>query len=409
MIDRRVLRGSVSRLIQGLSFVAAVWLPQEARAADLPGPPSSLDFRLQFDQAKVAPQPIVESDKGPYLVTEVELNGHRLPALLDTGSEFTLVDSSVAQQVGLKPTETFNAGAWGGTIRVSVAEIDSLAVGAFTRKGGWIGVSDLGQVRQLVPQHFSVLLGADFLTQVAVETDRDSGSVTFLPSGVRPSDVFTTVPLGISEPGNHFVIPLRVNGHGIDVRIDTGADGELSLVNSKWPELVPTNAPTTDLAQVGAGGLYLETIAQLNSATIGNLPIGQSIADRIPDGGATRTDGVIGMGALSRLNFILDARGGTMAVARAQKPYAPADKTMVGIQGRATDQGLEVIHVMAHSPAQEAGLKDGDRICTVDGEQISPAWKGTPKGRWMLGPAGRVVTLGRCGGGSVEVTLRPFY
>jgi C-terminal processing protease CtpA/Prc len=98
-----------------------------------------------------------------------------------------------------------------------------------------------------------------------------------------------------------------------------------------------------------------------------------------------------------------------MAIAGAQKPYADEPKTMVGIQGRTTDQGLQIIHVMAHSPAQEAGLRDGDRICTVDGERISAAWKGTPEGKWMLGPAGKIVTLGRCGGGAVEVTLRPFY
>jgi predicted aspartyl protease len=408
MSDRGNSRSLVSRVIAGLCFVAAVWLPQAAVAREA-GPPSNVRFQLKFDQSKVSPQPIVDADKGPFLVTEVEVNGHPVPALLDTGSEFTLVDSSVAPGLGLKPAGTFETGAEGGKIQVGQAEIESLAFGGFTRSGGWIGLTDLGPLRQLVPQNFAMILGADMLAQVAVVADRDSGTITFLRSGTRPSGDFTTVPLGISEPGNHFVIPLWVNGKGVDVRIDSGADSELRLVASRWPSLIPATARATDLAQAGAGGIYVSPIADVDSATIGNLPIGEAIADRIADGGATRVDGVIGMGLLSRFNFILDARAGRLALARARKPFMVDDKTMVGIQGPLTDEGLKIIHVMARSPAQEAGLKDGDRICSVDGEKITAAWKGTPKGKWMLGPPGKVVTLGRCGGGTVQVTLRPFY
>jgi hypothetical protein len=51
----------------------------------------------------------------------------------------------------------------------------------------------------------------------------------------------------------------------------------------------------------------------------------------------------------------------------------------------------------------------GDRICAVDGETIRAAWYGDPKHEWMAGPEGKTVVLGRCGGGTVRVTLRKFY
>jgi C-terminal processing protease CtpA/Prc len=82
---------------------------------------------------------------------------------------------------------------------------------------------------------------------------------------------------------------------------------------------------------------------------------------------------------------------------------------MVGIQGPPTDDGITIMHVMAHSPAEAAGLKMGDRICAVDGETIRAAWYGDPKHEWMAGPEGKTVVLGRCGGGTVRVTLRKFY
>lgn len=410
MIHRRNMWVRVSRLVQALSLLAAVWLPQTVEAAESASPPSTMTFRLSFDKSKVAPQPIVDADKGAFLVTEIELNGHRLPALLDTGSEVTIVDPAVAKEIGLKTHEQFDATAAGGkkfnTLR---ADSPRIVAGAFTRTGGWVGVADLSELEELAPQHFSVVLGADFLAQVALEVNRDAGTITFLPSGTRPGGAFTTAPLGVSQPGNHFVIPLYVDGHPMDVTIDSGADDDMTIVKSQWPQVVPSNAKTTDLAQLGVGGIVVEPFVRLNSATIGNLPVGEIETTGTPDGVDTRFQGVIGMGVLSRFNLFLDARAGIIGLARTREPAKRSEATMVGIQGHTTDQGLEVIHVMAHSPAQEAGLKDGERICTVDGERITPAWRGTPKDKWWLGPAGKVVTLGRCGGGTVQVTLRPFY
>jgi hypothetical protein len=410
MIHQRNAWVRVSRLIQALLLLAAIWLPQAVNAEDSAAPPATTTFRLSFDKSKVAPQPIVDADKGSYLVTEIELNGHRLPALLDTGSEITIVDPAVAKEIGLKTGQQLDATAVGGK-KFNVLRADSprLTAGAFTRTGGWVAVADFSELEEMIPQHFSVILGADFLAQVALQVDRDAGTITFLSSGTHPGGAFTTAPLDVSQPGNQFVIPLYVDGHPIDVQIDSGADDDMTIVNSQWPKVVPRNAKTTDLAELGVGGFVVRPFVRLDSAAIGSVAVGTIEATGTPDGVDTRFQGDIGMGVLSRFNLFLDARAGIIGLARTQKPPKPAEATMVGIQGHTTDQGLEVIHVMAHSPAQEAGLKDGERICTVDGERITPAWKGTPKGKWWLGPAGKVVTLGRCGGGTVQVTLRPFY
>lgn len=405
----RTLLGSA--FLHGLMVFAALSLPQAAQASSSADKDSwTIRFHLSFDKQKAVFQPLIGADKGALLVTEVELNGQRVPALLDTGCEFTIVDSALAKKLGLHLGAPFEAGAYGGKLHVIRADIDKLQAGAITRTGGWVGVTDLTAFNDASPQHFSVILGADFLSQVAVDVDRDSQSIAFLRTGTRPSAGFTTAPLHVSQPGNHFSIPLSANGRLIDMRIDTGSDGDLTLVDPKWSAVVPADAPTTDSASIGAGGgLYLQTIVRLHSASIGGLSVGDPVASRAADHEATRTDGVVGMGVLSRFNLFLDAHAGVVGIAATQNPAKPVDPTMVGIQGQTTDQGLQVVHVMARSPAQEAGIRDGDRICTVDGEKITPAWKGTPKDKWMLGPAGKVVTLGRCGGGIVQVTLRPFY
>src|SRR6185437_4140855 len=104
----------------------------------------------------------------------------RVPALLDTGCEFTIVDSSLAKELVLHLGVPFDAGAYGGKIHVIRADIDKLVAGGITRTGGWVGVADLSAFDAASPQPFSLLLGADFLSPVAVEVDRDSQSIAFL-------------------------------------------------------------------------------------------------------------------------------------------------------------------------------------------------------------------------------------
>jgi C-terminal processing protease CtpA/Prc len=91
------------------------------------------------------------------------------------------------------------------------------------------------------------------------------------------------------------------------------------------------------------------------------------------------------------------------AIARPQKLPRQRDESLTGIQGPLTDDGLNIVHVMAHSPAAAAGLKDGDKVCLVDGKKVRLVKS------WEDGPVGKTVILGLCGGGTVSLTLRQFY
>jgi predicted aspartyl protease len=385
-----------------LTLATAARSPQAADAPPDQIPPI-IHFKFYFDRSKMGPQPIIGADKGPLLVTEVEVNGHWLPAVLDTGTELSTIDSSVAKDIGLKIGKASDIGTMGGAAQVSVAYVDEIAAGGFVRRGGWISVSDLSAVDGVFAQHFSMLLGAEFLAQVALEVDRDKETVTFLPSGTHLSGVWTKVPLHLRQPGNHYYVRVSVNGRPLDVRVDTGGDDELRLGESQWAHVVPASARTTDLAAVALGGMYVEPIARVQGAAIGGVPIGDVITTNPATGLDSKSDGALGMGILSRFNLLLDPHHRVFAIAKPQKPRPPRVETLTGIQGPLTDDGLNVVHVMAKSPAAAAGLKDGDKICTVDGIQIRLAK------RWEDGPAGKTVILGRCGGGTVSLTLRQFY
>lgn len=374
-------------------------------------PPTGDNFYFCFDGSRISPQPIIDGDKGPFIVVEVELDGHKLPALLDTGAEVSIVDASIAKRIGLKASGSYGITAMDGKqAPAQKAPIGQLTIGGFIRKGGIVGIADLSATRSAAGQPFEMILGADILLQVALFVDRDNLSLLVIPNSANAAGSTWVAPLRVQQPGNLLMTNLSVDGHPITVELDTGADGELMLRDAKWAEIVSPTARTTTFVGASAAGLRATPLVRLHDVRIGDKPTGDAIATRVTNATATgQSDGLLGMGLLSRYTLFLNPRAGVMVLTEPKKPVPPRRETMAGIQGMPTDQGITILHVMAHSPADAAGLKAGDRICTIDGETVSAAWAGTPKNDWMTGPEGKTVMLGRCGGGSVRLTLQRFY
>jgi len=406
-------RRSIALLVRILALFAALLLPGMARA-DCPPPeipPAGDGFYYCFDGAKIGPQPIIQADKGPFIVVEVSLNGHKLPALLDTGAEISVIDASVAKEIGLKVGGSYGITAMDGRqAQGRTAPVDELVIGGFIRNRGIVAIADLRAMRQAARQPFAMMLGGDVLSQVALFVDRDDQTLVVLPNNAKVNGSNWVAPLRLQQPGSVFLTDLSVEGHAITVRLDTGADDELMLRDTKWAGIVPPTAHPTTIAAAGVAGVYAAPLVRLNDMKIGGKPIGDAMATQVNGAASTGlSDGIIGMGILARYSLFLNPQAGVMVLTPPRKPPRPRDVTMVGIQGPPTDQGITIMHVMAHSPAEAAGLKPGDRICTVDGEKVSRAWAGTAKNEWMSGPEGKIVVLGRCGGGVVRVALRRFY
>jgi hypothetical protein len=396
-----------------LILFGALLLPSVAEA-DCPPPqtPPPVDgFYFCFDGTKIAPQPIIDGDKGPFIVAEVELNGHKLPALFDTGAGISIVDSSVAKEIGLRTGDPATITVLSGQRTTArKAPIDQLVIGGYIRKGGIVAVTDMSALRRAVRQPFAMIVGADVLLQVALLVDRDANSVFVIPNNAKVNGLDWTAPLRIQQPGNLMMTDLTVDGHPITVKLDTGAEDELILGETKWAEIVPPTARVTTFGGGDLAGPRITHLVRFNDVRIGGKSIGDAIATQVPSAPSTeRSDGVLGVRILSRYNLFLNPEAGVMLLAELKKPAPPRRETMVGIQGPPTDDGIAIMHVMAHSPAEAAGLKAGDRICTIDGETVRSDWSGTPKNDWMTGPEGKTVVLGRCGGGSVKLTLRRFY
>lgn len=99
------------------------------------------------------------------IVIPVSINGAP-PAqfLLDTGTNTTLVTPEFARQLSLRPTGRVELLTVAGAQLVVQTQANTVAVGAHTVRGLEMLISDLGAVRQTVPQ-VSGVLGMNFLAR----------------------------------------------------------------------------------------------------------------------------------------------------------------------------------------------------------------------------------------------------
>lgn len=354
------------------------------------------------------------------MVVRIELNGQPVNALVDTGMPMTTVDAGWAAAHAI-PWQAYGSvgNLGGGETQVGIAPVGTLRIGGMLQTGGAIQVADLARLSQVAGIAIEGVIGADFLSQQAVEIDFDSRRIRFRPSGALPPPG-ARMPLQLRERGARMLTVITVskdqNGDAgkeakrLDpVLIDTGDDSSLTITRAAWPDAA-AHLRLTDIAAMAMGGtIYLTDIARLDGVQLGGQAL-NAVPVRFEGKPADAGDAArIGVELFTRFNVFMDVRAGVMVLSPRRTTPAPAEVTMAGTQGPWTDEGLELLHVMRGSPAQALGLKAGERICTIDGERVTAAGQNGPLSRWSRGPAGKVVKLGMCDGRNLSLTLRDFY
>ncbi len=336
------------------------------------------------------------------------VNGNPILALLDTGAPYTAMDIAFAQESGIKLAETIAPAR--NRLRVLTGPIETMTIGPITQSGGGLAAIDLSSMQKLMNVPLTMVLGADFLRNVAIEVDFDSGRLRILPSGSKGPEGIT-VPLSLLGSANRFIISMKVGQVPVNrVLIDTGINATMSVTTAVWKRLPLAGVSVTSAQAVGLYGPEIWPLARFEGVAIGPAAIPGKIdvlAD--PDGILdSPVDGLIGMEALRNFNIFLDAHARRMTLSPRTYPHHMQPPSTIGILGFRVPRGFSAQHVMKGSPAALAGMNDGDVVCTVNGQSIA---SGQPMSRenWAAKPVGTTLTLGLCSGRDVAVTLREFY
>lgn len=363
-------------------FIASNFYAQENDRLDLKYLSSKSSIVIPFE---------LEND---FIVVDVYLeNIVPLRFIVDTGAEYSLVlDKDLVDLLDVSYRRKFD---------ISGADMDSvltayLATGMNFRVANSM-IAKNRSILVLKENYFKFeritgtnihgILGGDFLSRFVVEFDYRSQRM-FLhdPARHKVSKRYQRVKSTFARNRPFLRLPVSVDGNSTNERkllLDTGAGLFLLLYTAENdstdlpPRVIPTN-----IAE-GLGGAIKGNVGRSKSVKIGKQEFGDVITyfqnspflrgdERI---GKNRIrDGIIGNTLLRRFNLIIDYVQREVYLRPTRKWKKPVKYDRSGLQVAAGGRGLRtflITDVLPGSPADEAGLKIGDRIKKLNGNPAS--------------------------------------
>jgi len=165
-----------------------------------------------------------------------------------------------------------------------------------------------------------------------------------------------------------------------NLAVDSGAYSALRLYRPylKKHHLLELHAPLIDSFGFGLGGEFPEKLGRVSSLRIGSLAVKEPVTSfSDARSGATSGsdyDGTIGGAVLDRFKVIFDYPHQQIILEPTSSFSSTWRVDTSGLILRASGAHLttiSVLHVLGNTPAAAAGIKEGDIIMSVDGQDSS--------------------------------------
>lgn len=251
----------------------------------------------------------------PLILLPVEVNDHGpFEFILDTGAGTSLLSTELAEKLKVKVLGSKQGQSAGGAVSVSLAKVDSVAVGTARLTDLDVGIVDLKQIGAVVGARIDGDLGYNFLKSFRISIDYEKSQLRF--DDPRRLDVFnrggkTEIALRLANPAKPLIlVDVHANRQGpFQFAIDTGTS-----TTAITPELAkrlrvkgsPIGPGTTAGAQVAVTAGILSSF-MVGGAKIDDMPV--VIADffgPLSDAIGARLDGIVGYNFLRNYKVVID-------------------------------------------------------------------------------------------------------
>jgi hypothetical protein len=309
---------------------------------------------------------------------DAKINGKRARLCFDSGADYFILTREGAQRLGLKFTEpATNTVVPPGQVPRGITEECSLSLEGTTGSARF-EVVDIPRYRQI---DFVGVVGWWSLRNNIIEMDANADRITFLSK--VPKRVADWIQLAVVTNGGFLIleIPHASGPHGA-LCIDSGSERGVDLAPDKWRawKALHPHQPTTLNAFITLGdGLVVREEAWANELVFGPLvltrvPVIEATPMEVALVG-TNYEGDLGLAALKRLDLIVDGKR-SVAYLRAKKtpPSAYSHNRLGAVfVPKDVESNEFVARVADGSPAQEAGVRNGDVLLKVNGTTITKA------------------------------------
>ena len=353
--------------------------------------------------------------RGNRIFLKGTVNGHPVDIMLDSAAERTVMDRSLAQELGMKSAGTMQAPAATSMETFDVIKDTDVSVAGLTLGKLSIWGGDLKFTAAQVGHKIDLVLGAEAFKAALVDIDFEARRIAFhdpakfhIPPGFRSMAV-------VPEPGSDGIrtIMLSIEGKApVATIFDLGSSIPMTISQPyEQAEQFLNGRPSTDILAGGVGGLTPHDVATLHSIKLGDTELRDVPAmfnrgaDELP-----RTGALVGIDVFSRFRLITDYRHDALYLQpNAAAMTQPFLKDRTGLRAAFAGDHLQVVYVSKGSPAERDGWKAGDTVVAINGQKIGPEYSTSALAQWKNGPAGTKVELTRGDGSKQTLTLAEYY
>jgi hypothetical protein len=341
---------------------------------------SRLDFRITSGKSFVkVPFELFENN----ILIRVGINNSQ-PAwfIFDTGANINLVNERLFRNLGLGSERAVDLTGGGGTVQGSLTEDVTVSLPGVEAYRQVTASAPLGPLPSYFGRDVEGIIGTPFIKNFVVEIDYARKVLTLYdPKFYNLSGERDAVELE-NRNGYPFIkVGLSLNGRDTitdDFMIDSGSVRTLQI-NKPFADAhrILSALPKANTAEgLGGAGIAGDTKfvdARISSLRLGRYMIGRPVVSISQDAagyGAGGDAGVVGGEVLRRFTVTLDYRSKRILLkpnARFTEPYE-SDMSGLELVTRADDfKAIQIKRVRAHFPADDAGLREGDTIVSVNG------------------------------------------
>ena len=251
----------------------------------------------------------------PLILLPVQVNGDGpFEFILDTGAGTSLLSSDLAKKLKIKIISTKEGQSAGGKISVSLAKVDSLAVGQAKLDDVDVGIVDLTHIGNTIGTKIDGDIGYNFLKHFRITIDYHDCEIRLdEPRRIQRlgRSSKAEVPMRLASLAKPLLlVDVHANGHGpFQFAIDTGTSTTAiapELAQQLGLKSSPVGPLTTGGAQVNVTAGTLESF-KIGRAGVDDLVV--VVADffaTLSQAVGAKLDGIVGYNFLRNFRVVMD-------------------------------------------------------------------------------------------------------
>lgn len=351
--------------------VTGVDAAASAAAAPFAAPESShADFGFtNGGQSTTVPFELVNN----HMYVEVRLNGKPYVFLFDTGGR-NVVTPTTAKELGLATEGALKGNGVGEKAEdFGLTTVAHLEVGDAHLDNQPFVVIALESFGAVEGRPITGVFGYEVFKRFIVRTDYEHREVTLWdPASYHYAGTGTRVPFTFADTNP--VVAGEIDGLPGKFTLDTGSRSSLDLSTPfvREHDLVRRwNAGFSAVSGWGVGGAARSSFTRLKSVSLGGIAIPETVVGLSEQRSGAQSDiylaGNVGAGILKRFTIVWDYPHQQIYFEPNGRFEEPEVFDRAGLWANLGGAGFVIVDVTPGGPAEQAGLKAGDEVRSVDG------------------------------------------